>query len=333
MMRAAIAAPDAFVKGDRVGDWIGFPGKDGWETPYVHPSLVEAYGIDEALKLCVAYDSWCGCLSGLDEWLASRATEGSTVFVDGWLRPTIDRVPPCGWPADKGGTTDEHLAFVAARGAPFVYDSHLVHWLKNGDLIAVVPAHAAPIMAMRAAQRDLACMEWANVADGFLLDGMPWIPGRSPEGRHQEEERPWVATAAMWRGAVGHVLDGAGDEITFPEHPGAMGIRMKMMFQNHAHDAFKASGIDTFQNGPWSSTTISSSEGVLTASAEDGRFSWRFDGSDGTGSSDTGAGLSGRIPRRLLWAMRRVCAGNDVHAELVTGQKVEPDTDASDSVS
>lgn len=203
MMLAAADRRDVFRPGDRLTDYIV---RWDWEPhekpPHVPEALVAEFGRQRAFEICVLADAWAGCVEGFGEWQRRRGREGSSPFVDSWLKALPVRCPDGGWPETKELATQEHVQYSACVPVVCASDHHL--WWREAELAGGFhgPARCVSIMALRARQKESSAALFCSFEELVDNDLLPYVPGYCKDHYFDDEERAALVVAAMWDSAV-----------------------------------------------------------------------------------------------------------------------------------
>lgn len=208
MMAAALAARDVFRPGDRLGDYVvAFEREPEEAHASLPPSLVSQFGEQQAWAATVMADAWAGCVDGYDEWLVRRGREGSTDFVNSWLRAKPHDCPPGGWPETKELCTDAHREHARSTDIPSSNAAANRWWDGDRRLARVMPPRCVGIMALRARQKESTACLFESVEECVDTAKLPYVPYYTREGRFDDEERGSLLIAAMWKAAVSWLRD------------------------------------------------------------------------------------------------------------------------------
>jgi len=306
MMQAAIDAQNVFREGDKASDWL--EPLDKLATPderFIHAGLVARFGEERAFALSLAADVWAGCIAGLREWITVRGRMGGgTPFSDGWLRPIPKSIPPGGWPMRKEQVTPEHEAHAKCEDTP-IRLSPRGHWLAGGDSgYEELPLDATAIMAMRGAQVYLNSFQYLTLDDAVAFAGMPHVPGWTPEGRYDDEQRHHLLAGAMWAAAARAWQDEVLHE-PMPEHPMAQAIRMTRYILDEV-----PGGILRHPDRPYASVVITSRKGRFSYRMDNGLVTWESEAGSRK-ASESGLELDGNLETGTMRRMMRLVGEGD----------------------
>ncbi|MDW9478634.1 hypothetical protein GOB57_07945 [Sinorhizobium meliloti] len=209
MMLAAARRRNVYQPGDALVDYVVAWNFEPDDKPPILPrSLVEVHGKQMAFALCTLADAWAGCMSGFRDWTERRGREGSSPFVESWLRAKPTRCPDGGWPDTKDSVTEAHIAHAKSGDAQTSPGKGHGWWDLDRETMWSGPSLCLGIMALRARQRESSTLLFGSVEELIDHDKLPYVPGYSRDQPFDEDERSALLISAMWDAAVQELLRG-----------------------------------------------------------------------------------------------------------------------------
>lgn len=209
MMLAAARRGDVYRPGDTLADYIVSWDFEPDDKPPVLPASLEAaHGRQMAFVLCTLADAWAGCMAGFREWTKQRGREGSTPFVDSWMRALPIRCPEGGWPATEDLLSDDHVSHSRSIDTRTTPPNGHGWWDLDRATTWQGPSLCVGIMALRARQRESSTLLFGSIEELVDHDKLPYVPGYSKDHYFDDEERSVMLISAMWDAAVQELLHG-----------------------------------------------------------------------------------------------------------------------------
>lgn len=276
MMLAAASRPNVFREGDTLADYVvGWDFESDGVPPEMPGELVATYGLQKAFVLGVLADGWAGCMDGFREWFIRRGRDGSTPFVNSWLKALPVCCPSGGWPENKEQATEKHTSHArlpeTIPSSPWITPSSGL----NMDSILLAPARCTGIMALRARQKDSTTRLFVSLEELISDRDLPYIPGYSSEHRLDSDDRTSLLFSAMWDAAVSQLMTGEQHTI-FPSCAQAHAALLvaALAQRSRCRDEW---GSSFYYAAPYSEISITTDSGGLKASVSDNGVDWTYE--------------------------------------------------------